>query len=386
MTAATRELLPEAVCGYARRLHAAIGDTHHIASPLGAWLVLALVGEAARGPEAARLGVVLGMPTADAARFARELLDNPHPAVTAAAAAWATASPGPAADWLAGLPAAVAKGPVPTQAEADAWARDHTYGLIDRFPIDMAGGWLGVLASALATRISWSPAFDTTDAAVFRSAWRDRVRTVLRTPERGHECAIARHPDAGDVAVHRAHAEGLTVTSLIAAPDLPAGAVLAAAHDAALGRLDRYSLFDLALGDGPSWTVTESDGEEGTERVAAVLPAWTATSEHDLQPPSLGFADAAGVLGRLFGGNEWEAKQAATARYHRTGFEAAAVTAVATRLSFRPPRPGRERAALLRFDRPYAVVATATSREVSPWSGLPVFSAWVTDPDDTGDG
>jgi hypothetical protein len=116
--------------------------------------------------------------------------------------------------------------------------------------------------------------------------------------------------------------------------------------------------------------------------VAAVLPAWSATSEHELAGPSLGFADAAAVLGRLFGGDEWEAKQAATARYHRTGFEAAAVTATAVRLSFRPPQPGLQRDALLRFDRPYAVVATATARETSPWSGLPVFSAWVTEPDE----
>jgi hypothetical protein len=388
MTAATLELLPEAVGGYARLLHTAIGETHHVASPLGAWLVLALAGDAARGPEADRLGAVLGMPPADAARFARELLDNPHPAVAAAAAAWATAPApsSPAVEWLAGLPAAVAKGPVPSQAEADAWAREHTYGLIDRFPIDMGGGWLCVLASALATRISWSPAFDTTSSEAFDSEWRDRVGTVLRTPERGHECAIASHPDAGDVAVHRAHAEGLVVTSVIAGPEVPAPDVLAAAHDVARGRLDRYSLFDLALGDGISWTITESEGEDGTERVAAVLPAWSATSEHNLNQPSLGFGDAAGVLGRLFGGTEWEAVQAATARYHRTGFEAAAVTAVATRLSFRPPQPGRQRDALLRFDRPYAVVATATSREASPWSGLPVFSAWVTEPDHVVDG
>jgi hypothetical protein len=383
MTAATRELLPEAVRGYAQRLHAAIGDTHHIASPLGAWLVLALAAGAARGQEADRLSAVLGMPSADAAGFARELLDNPHSAVAAAAAAWVTASPsGPAAEWLAALPSAVDRGPVPDQAGADAWVRDHTYGLIDRFPIDIGGGWQCVLASALATRISWKPAFDTTGSAEFRSGWRERVRTVLRTPERGHECAIARHPDAGDVGVHRAHADGLTVTSVIAAPDVPAGQVLAAAHDAAGAGIDRLSLFDLPLGDGPAWTITEAEGENGLERVAAVLPAWSATSDHELSGPSLGFADAAAVLGRLFGGDEWEAKQAAAARYHRTGFEAAAVTAMAVRLSFRPPQPGLQRDALLRFDRPYAVVATATARESSPWSGLPVFSAWVARPDE----
>ena len=32
------------VSGYAARLHAAIGTRHHVASPLGAWLLLALAG------------------------------------------------------------------------------------------------------------------------------------------------------------------------------------------------------------------------------------------------------------------------------------------------------------------------------------------------------
>lgn len=385
MTAATRELLTEAVCGYAQRLHAAIGDTHHVASPLGAWLVLALVADAARGPEADRLDAVLGMPTADAARFARELLDDPHPAVAAAAAAWTGEGPSDAAtQWLAALPATVARGAVPSQAAADAWAREHTFGLIDRFPIETGADWMCVLASALATRISWSRAFETTSSEVFRSAWRDRVKSVLRTPDRGHECAIARHRGAGAVGVHRVHADGLDVTSVIAAPDVPSDRVLAVAHAAAQDRIDRLSLFDLALGDGPAWTITESEGEEGMERAEAVLPAWSATSEHDLRPPSLGFGDAAGVLGRLFGGTEWEAVQAATARYHRTGFEAAAVTAVAVRLSMRVPRPGLQRNAQLRFERPYAVVATVASGGSSPWAGLPVFSAWVTEPDEAG--
>ena len=34
---------------YARRLHAAFGEQHHVASPLGAWLLLAL----AAGPASA---------------------------------------------------------------------------------------------------------------------------------------------------------------------------------------------------------------------------------------------------------------------------------------------------------------------------------------------
>ena len=39
------------MCRYAARLHAAIGPGHQVASPLGAWLLLALVGPAAAGPD-----------------------------------------------------------------------------------------------------------------------------------------------------------------------------------------------------------------------------------------------------------------------------------------------------------------------------------------------
>jgi hypothetical protein len=368
MTSVATDVLADAVSGYASRFHTAVGARHHVASPLGAWLLLALVGAAA--PD------TLGMQAADAARHARELLDEPHPAVASATAAWTRETPAAAAQWLAGLPAAVERGPVPTQDDADAWARRHTLGMIDRFPLTLDHNVRCVLANALATRISWTHPFTTTGSDAFRSGWRERVRTVLRTPEAGHECAIARHRAAGDVAVHRARAEGLAVTSVVAAPDVPADVVLAAAHDAARGRVQRLPLAEVPLGDGAAWTVTESIGTD--DRLHAVLPAWSAMSEHDLRESSFGFACAAAELGRLFGAGGWDAAQAATARYHREGFEAAAVTAVAVRMSFR--RPGRRRVAELRFDRPYAVVATATG--AGPWAGLPVFSAWVAEPED----
>ena len=41
-------ILRDAVAGYARRLHAAAGPGHHVASPLGAWLLLALCAPATR--------------------------------------------------------------------------------------------------------------------------------------------------------------------------------------------------------------------------------------------------------------------------------------------------------------------------------------------------
>ncbi len=73
------------------------------------------------------------------------------------------------------------------------------------------------------------------------------------------------------------------------------------------------------------------------------------------------------------------------ARYSRTGFEAAAISAMAVATAMR--LPARRHEVVLRFGHPYAVVAvtTATTGTASgggPWHGLPVFSAWVSEPED----
>ena len=142
------------VSGYAARLHAVIGTRHHVASPLGAWLLLALAGPASTGADRAALTEVLGCDVDAAARAAADLLTNPHPLVASAAAVWtdpAAPLPEHLRGWRDGLPAAVTTGDLPGQAGLDAWARDHTFGLIDRFPIAGKDLYL-VLASALATK------------------------------------------------------------------------------------------------------------------------------------------------------------------------------------------------------------------------------------------
>jgi hypothetical protein len=125
-----------------------------------------------------------------------------------------------------------------------------------------------------------------------------------------------------------------------------------------------------------------------------VLPAWSADSTHELTGhPGLGFGAAAATLAALAGMDEFacEARQAAVARYSRTGFEAAAVTGLGVGMGGNPPiRRGVVRTAELRFGQPYAVVAVTTEPDrrgrlpvTSPWRGLPVFSAWITQPEDT---
>lgn len=382
------------VARYAERLHAVAGDTHHIASPLGAWLLLALAATASSGPVRDDLTEALGAGVDDAAAVAATLLGASHAAVLSAAATWTR--PGIDAEAFSRrLPATVETGDLPDQAGLDTWARERTLGLIERFPLTLGPDTLLVLATALATRVSWDRPFDLAPASDLGrdSAWAGRLGTVLRTPEgHGHRQFIAATEQAGDVAVHTAEArEGLHVTSVIAAPGVPAADVLAAAYEVAeAGRgVVRRSLFDLPLGEGPLWTLSERrtettapDGRE--ERCTAVLPAWSAQSDLDLTPAELGFPAAAQGLAELLGLRDYgyDARQSAVARYTRIGFEAAAVSAMMVATSYTPPRDGVVRVADLRFGHPYAVVAVATDRKGGPWHGMPVFSAWVADPQD----
>jgi hypothetical protein len=113
-----------------------------------------------------------------------------------------------------------------------------------------------------------------------------------------------------------------------------------------------------------------------------VLPAWSATDSYDLSDPRLGFSAAAAALGHT--GDAWLARQAATATFSKVGFEAAAVTDLAIAMGMMPRR-GMLRTVELRFGHPYAVVAvTASDQGAGPWSGIPVFSAWVADPQTAG--
>ncbi len=115
------------------------------------------------------------------------------------------------------------------------------------------------------------------------------------------------------------------------------------------------------------------------QQLSALLPAWTASATIDLRhgtTPVPGVDAALATLLRLSAGEKPDAAQTTKARFTREGFEAASVTAMATRVSHRPGPPARHLE--LRFARPYAALAVAVG--TPPWDGVPVVSAWVTEP------
>jgi len=315
-------------------------------------------------------------------------------------------------EWARGLPPEVETGFMPTQDEADAWAKRTTDGLIDAFPMNIDESTRTVLTSALATKVSWSIPLDLVPAAEHlgeSSPWHGQVERLLWDDRPELLARLVHTSAAGVVAVHYAAAiEGVTVISVSAAPSLPRAAVLEAAHEvvalfpgepSALACL----LFDLPVGPGHSWDISEQaiptwTAGERIERIVGVsLPAWRAGSELDLKRSDLfGSAAALNTMRQLIGprpDDRTAAGQTAVASFTRFGFEAAAITffGVACAGFAPPPETGLERTATLRFDHPYAAVAVAgrpanlagdeqSEQSANSFAGLPLFTAWIAAP------
>jgi hypothetical protein len=398
------------VGSYARRVSPAILDQHgqdSVSSALGVWLLLAACAPMAAGSERAELEEVLGCSAAEAARLLATFAAAPPPALKVALAVWVriTDATPEVSEWVRGLPKSVQSGFMPSQAEADAWAERETLGLIRKFPLDIDELTRIVLASALATRVSWQAPFavrPTGEVLRAESPWRPAVSRLLWDDHADRHAMIARTEAAGLVAVHCAVArEGLTVVSVSAAPDVDRSAVTAGAYEVAAevcGEWGRSacSLWDLPLGAGHSWEISEREvpvfvAEPRLERVVGVaLPAWRVEEKLDLtRSAAFGTGPALETLRRLIGPrpeDRCEATQAAVASFTRCGFEAAAVTALGVRASVarRPLEQSVERGAVLRFDHPYAAVAIAgtpvAGGSSSGFAGLPLFTAWVQQP------
>lgn len=154
---------------------------------------------------------------------------------------------------------------------------------------------------------------------------------------------------------------------MAAEPTIDRRDVISAAHEVAAHlvtgeRLTGRSLFDLPLGEGHSWTITEQErpawraGHHLEQFAEVALPAWEINGTLDLLSSGAFGADAAArVLMEKVGPGLRRARQVAVATFDRYGFKAAAITAIA--VAGRPDSGGRFR-------------------------GLPLFEAWIHTPTD----
>ncbi len=389
------------------------GQTSVVASPGGAWLMLALAASA----EPDQTAEALGIESARARELATSMLQDPPRALRTATAIWVGPDQRTPAleQWQAGLPASVGTGPLPTAAEADAWASDVTDGMIPQFPVSITPMTAFVLAGALAANVRWHRPYSTTSAADWgtEGPWAGRVESVLV----GEDLSAVRTDD-GLFAVHEARAEGLRVICVAATGEKttaqqttaqqtatqrgtsvsiaasPLTMVIAAdvlrTHLAGMNE----DLWSLPLGSHGCWQVSEEPIEEASSarvlHTSVRLPAWEADARWDLlTDPALGFQDAAQrVAGLLAHPGPAQAAQRARARFDRLGFTAATITAVAIMRSAPPGQrestAGVRRSVRADFAQPFAAFALIDEPD-SSWHEVMAFAIWVGEPTEAAD-
>jgi len=360
-----------------------------ICSPFGVWL---LVAQLAGTPQGDELAEALGLPATEAREVADHLLANPHPALKSALAAWARQGVlnTSGAEFLAGLAPGVGRDAFPSQEEADAWTSEKTMGMIERFPMKVDSSDF-ILASALATDISWLNPYSLADATHLGGVFGRRVNQCLV----GRRARIVDTAAAGRVAIHWAFSStGVHVLNIIASDDIAPSDVHAAGLEV-MASPDEHpgSLLteQLPVGDFGFWSLRETEGFG--DREEAYLPAWTAETAAASVDMAPGVSTALNIMGSmLVESGDGEAKQSAFAEYTAEGFRAAAVSVFGLRAAG-IPQTRTVRELTVRFNHPYAVIAATTCSLPNPdrvwesieiadplWRGIPIFSSWVDTP------
>ncbi|GAA3295989.1 hypothetical protein Dvina_43900 [Dactylosporangium vinaceum] len=328
-------------------------DEGTVLSGAGAYPLLARLAGFADGAAAAELGAVAPTP-----------LELPA-VVQAALGLWAradlTLQPG-GQELVAGVL-------TDDRAPLDAWACEHTGGLIPTMPIELDKRTRLVLAAALAVETLWVEPFEE-DEAYFTGPWEGRLANLLfreaRTPE---GLAVL---DTAVGAVTTATVRGrddVDVVLLLGEEDRGPGALLPAVI-AALPALDSTP-FRL---HGPGITVRRHF-EPGYR---LKVPQFAVQAEHDLLAAAdvFGLRAAADPSRGHFPGLAVEplavtaAVQAATAAFSATGFKAAAVIVDGIGYGMDPPHETVH----VCFDRPFGFLA------VHRPTGLVLFAGWVAEP------
>jgi hypothetical protein len=441
MPVTASQRLIELVNAYSARVRPAILAQQHedsISSALGIWLLLAAAVPAAQGAARAELEEALGCEATVAQDLLKDFLRQQPQAIEAGLALWTAANVRTDAlrTWEENLPRSVERGSIPSQAVADAWAQKMSKGLLQSFPLRLSDHEILpdsselttaiILSSIVATDVKWLRKFQIVDSSELevspipyqqadnagqtpiKSPWRGRVNQILRAPEEwGHQSGLYQTASAGLVAAHVASAaENLKVLTVIAEPEVDRERALAAAHEVAAAdrgddtKAQRVNLFDLPLGLGHAWELTErrveSTKHANLEKYRLFIPAWRLDGQPvDLFDRAFGATAALDALLALLPPpddthryEDLQVMQKALAQYTYQGFKAVAYTGFAGSMRIMAAFPEtyrvRERTAVIRFGRPFAALALAatTGNEQEPFSGLPVFEAWIAAPDE----
>ncbi|MCX5380722.1 serpin family protein [Streptomyces sp. NBC_00091] len=360
----------------------------------GVWPLLALLADGAAGPARAELAEALGIPAEDAAGAARELLAALAGArgLRAATGLWTREDLPLEAPWAARLPegtrGTLTGDPDTDHKTLDAWAAERTDGLIERMPVALPDGPDGVrlvLASALTLRLKWIRPFMEWNREVYEGPWAGRRLLMLSRGTSLLDRVKVAHGPAGPVTLLEVVGDtGVDVHLVLGEAGAPPGEVLRTGIEAATRARPSTGASLLPEGNpGPGLTVGTAPSASPEPWLGIQTPAFEIRAEHDLldQARLFGLTTASDSGAGHFPGISSDplaitsARQSALARFHATGFEAAAVTAIAAAAGSAMPRLRyRVRRAEVCFDRPFGFLA------VHRPSRLVLAAGWITDP------
>jgi serine protease inhibitor len=354
-----------------------------VVAGLGLWPLLALLATGADEPGRSELAAAAGVDPATAATNAIRLVETIENSadLNAALGVWVSENlklaetfdsvlPAPLVGLLTGNPAV-------DKAKLDAWAAEHTDDLIREMPLEVDSDLMLVLASALLLRTTWVRPFT------------EQIRRIANGPWAGSWHWLERSdPDLDSV---RRYGE-LTVVTVRGDADVDVllgigDDALPALLEAAARPSDGVPGSRLIDEDRPGPGLTIGRTTAGRPDVKVSLPSFNIEVEHDLlesaglfgltaiasDPGAHGHFSALSPTPLQLG----QAKQKVLARFFATGFEAAAVTAMAmTRAAM---ITSQERRLEVTLDRPFAFVAVLRD------SRLPIVAGRVERPTEPGE-
>lgn len=383
----------EHVNALTKRWLATAGAEARVLSGLGVWPPLAFLADAGDDEARADLSAALGIPAEQAARAAREVLAivARTPAIRTAIGLWTRNELRVRAEWLERLPAGVhgelTGVPADDRKRLDAWASEHTDGLIPRMPIEVDEYTLLVLASALLVTVAWREEF-TGGGTVSEGPWADArgpFRVLRRVTSDLDLVRVVSTPIGPLTSLVVQGDEDVDVHLVLGPADRSPAEVLAAGTEVVgAPRHPMTRGTDLPDGDaGPGIRVAAVDSAQRRDRLEVTTVPFRLQARHDLLRNAALFGlqrARSGPNGRFPGisGRPLlvsQAVQDAVAEFSATGFRAAAVTAFGmVRAAAMPAKMHRVRQVAVTFDRPFAYYAVHRD------SGLILVAGWVGEP------
>lgn len=383
-------LTRQAILNFSKDFHQTFlkegNEENYISSPLGLWLLVALQG-AGRRNEA--LEAFLGTPSLIAYETAVELIKTAPEDLHIATGFWINEllEQNIVNDWIEPFSKELVNihKTLPTKEELDIWADENTKGIIKEFPMEeVKPDLIIILANALAVKIDWDKPFDPLPVSNTKLAnW--GVKNVLHEDFTNFKPFRFYRVDEELYCSYTKNIRtGINVTSVIATnPTVNQLKVVKVAEMITNNSLTPLTMEEILLLEGEEsevLSITRRMTSSGGKYGSVVLPAWDAKGDFDLKdmPFEFGKIIAKELTDRIEGPHDIEGHQSAVAKFHKAGFEAAAITYFANRAGAIPPMNKSESLLIrINFTHSFAAIAYYEDDQDSIWNNLPIFSSWI---------